>query len=343
MKRTIELALGPVLLCVAAAALGSVALFAVAVALGLIYVGAHVLVTRGAERLAVVRKLDRVEVVEGTAVTVLFDIEGLAGLPAEVELLGTDGSWHGLPMGRSSVRYVINQPGEHVIEPSPMRIRDDLGLITRHVTVGEAVSVLVLPEPARTAAPPREGAIARSPDPEPEGLRAYVPGTPVSRIHWKSAARGGDLQERSFTTAVDHLPLVVVDTAGATSRPALNWVARHASGTIVELVRGGGCRVLLPGDRTPTTVTDVLAQWPGVHRRLANLPVGSPLIAPGADLRGALVVAPAMAPAEALVPPGPLPPGITDVRAAEADAAAEARTAAGAQPSSAATGVGAAA
>lgn len=322
MRRTLELALGPVLLCVAAAALGSVALFAVAVALGLIYVGAHVLVTSGAERLVVVRKLDRAEVVEGSPVTVLFDIEGLAGLPAEVELLGTDGVWHPLPMGRSIVRYVINQPGEHRVEPSPMRIRDDLGLITRHVTVGEPETVLVLPEPARTAAPARIGAAAKSPDPEPEGLKPYVPGTPVSRIHWKSMARGGELQERSFTTSVDHLPLVVVDTSGAQSRPALDWVARTTSGVIIELVRGGGCRVLLPGDRAPTTVTNVLAQWPGVHRRLATLPIGRPQTPPGADFAGALVIAPAAAPAEALVPPGPLPPGITDVRAAEAAAAA---------------------
>lgn len=316
MRRTLELALGPILLCVAAAALGSVALFAVAVALGLIYLGAHLLVTRGAERLVVVRRLDRDEVVEGSPVTVLFDIEGLAGLPAEVELLGTDGVWHPLPMGRSTVRYVINQPGEHRIEPSPMRIRDDLGLITRHVTVGDPATVLVLPEPARTGAPARLGAAAKAPDPEPEGLKPYVPGTPVSRIHWKSMARGGELQERSFTTSVDHLPLVVVDTKGAASRPALDWVARTASGVVVELVRGGGCRVLLPGDRSPTTVTDVLAQWPGVHRRLATLSVGSPNAPSSSDLAGALLIAPAAAPADALVPPGPLPPGITDLRAA---------------------------
>lgn len=326
MRRTVELALGPVLLCVAAAALGSIALFAVGVALGLIYIGAHVLVTRGAERLVVVRRLDRAEVVEGTPVTVLFDIEGLAGLPAEVELLGTDGVWHPLPMGRSTVRYVINQPGEHRIEPSPMRIRDDLGLITRHVTVGEPETVLVLPDPARTGVPDRTGAIAKSPDPEPEGLRPYVPGTPMSRIHWKSAARGGELQERHFTTSVDHLPLVVVDTSRAQSRPALDWAARTTSGVVVELIRGGGCRVLLPGDRTPTTVTDVLAQWPGVHRRLASLPIGAPLLPPGADLAGAVVIDPSAAPAEALVPPGPLPPGITDVRAAEAAQAAAAAT-----------------
>ncbi len=314
MRRTIELALGPVLLCAVAAALGSVALFAVAVGLALIYIGAHWVVTSGAERLVVVRRVDRTEVIEGNPVTVLFEIEGLAGIPAEVELLGTDGVWHPLPMGRSSVRYVINQPGEHVIEPSPMRVRDDLGLITRFVTVGEPAVVLVLPEPARTGAPPRQGAASKAPDPEPEGLRPYVPGTPVSRIHWKSAARGGPLQERRFTQSVDYLPLVVVDTAGAQTAPALDWAARTAAGYVVELMHGGGCRVMLPGDRTPFTVTDALAQWPVVHRRLAGLGVGSPSPTPGTDLRGAVVVHASQAPAEALIPPGPLPPGIIATR-----------------------------
>ncbi|MBJ7471790.1 MAG: DUF58 domain-containing protein [Solirubrobacteraceae bacterium] len=316
MRRTIELALGPVLLCAAAAALGSVALFAVAVGLGLLYAGAQMVVTRGAERLVVVRKIDRVEVVEGNPITVLFEIEGLAGLPAEVELMGTDGVWHGLPMGRSSVRYVINQPGEHLLEPSPMRVRDDLGLITRFVVVGEPETVLVLPEPTRMVSPPRQGSAARTPDPEPEGLRTYVPGTPVSRIHWKSAARGGELQERSFTTSVDQLPLVVVDTAAAAGPPALDWTARVAAGYVVELVRDGGCRVLLPGDRTPITLTDAHAQWPALHRRLAELRVGSPAPFPGTDLQGALVVSAAQAPPEALVAPGPLPPGITATRGA---------------------------
>ncbi len=314
MKRALELALGPFLLCLVAAALGSVALFAVGVGLALIYLGAQMAVTKGAERLVVVRKLDRVEVVEGSPVTVLFEIEGLAGFPAEVELLGTDGVWHPLPMGRSTVRYVINQPGEHVVEPSPMRVRDDLGLITRFVLVGERQSVLVLPEPARVGAPPRQGAAARIPDPEPEGLRPYVPGTPVSRIHWKSAARGGALQERQFTQSVDHLPLVVVDTSGVAPGPALDWTARTAAGSIVELMRGGGCRVLLPGDPVPVTVTDALAQWPGVHRRLAELGIGAPQIRPGSDLRGALIIHAKQAPADALVPPGPLPPGITAAR-----------------------------
>ena len=317
MKRATELALGPVLLCLVAALLGSVGLFAVGVGLALIYIGAHMAVTKGAERLVVVRKIDRAEVIEGNPVTVLFEIEGLAGFPAEVELLGINGEWHPLPMGRSSVRYVINQPGEHRIEPSPMRVRDDLGLITRFIVVGEVESVLVLPEPARTGAPQRQGAVSRTPDPEPEGLRPYVPGTPVSRIHWKSAARGGPLQERQFTQSVDYLPLVVVDTAGAQSGPALDWTARYAAGCIVELMRSGGCRVLLPGDRNPITVTDALAQWPAVHRRLAELAIGSPIPAPGTDFRGALVVRPDQAPPIALVPPGPLPPGVTAARDAE--------------------------
>ena len=106
-------------------------------------------------------------------------------------------------------------------------------------------------------------------DPEPDGLRPYTPGTPINRVHWAGAARGGELQERHFATGRDQLPLVVVDTQGADAA-AVAWVARSAAGLVLALARAGGCRVLLPGDRVVTTIDDVGA-WPPIHRRLAAL------------------------------------------------------------------------
>ena len=67
---------------------------------------------------------------------------------------------------------------------------------------------------------------------------------------------------------------------------------------MLALARSGGCRVLLPGDRVPTTLEDV-GGWPAMHRRLATLepggraaPVSDPLVVRVADAevaeRGAL-------------------------------------------------------
>ncbi|MDO9354991.1 MAG: DUF58 domain-containing protein, partial [Solirubrobacteraceae bacterium] len=142
----------------------------------------------------------------------------------------------------------------------------------------------------------------------------YVRGTPMSRIHWKSAARGGELQERAFAPARDHLPLVMVDTTGAPSASAVDWAARTAAGQVLSLAQGGGCRLLLPGDRTPVVLMDPVAHWPAVHRRLADLGQGAPAARISArDLHDAVRVNAAMAPPEAVVPRRPLPPGVVAV------------------------------
>jgi hypothetical protein len=79
--------------------------------------------------------------------------------------------------------------------------------------------------------------------------------------------------------------LVVVDTAGTRDSHAVDWAARTAAGHILALTRSGGCRVLLPGDATETTVTALEAGWRALHRRLAMLdawvPGTPPQLAPG--------------------------------------------------------------
>lgn len=310
MRRPLELALGPVLLALVAAGLGSLALFAIAVGLALVYVGAHLAVTKAQERLVVHRSVDRQEIVEGTPLTLRFELGGLSRLPAGVEIFCRCGDWHALAMGENTVTWTIDHPGLHRIDPSPLRIRDDLGLFTRVLTVGEPTEILVLPVPAAVPRPVRKSATGASQDPEPDGLREYVRGTPINRIHWKSAARGGPLQERTFVPARDELPLVIVDTTGATGVEQVDWAARAAAGHVLALARRGGCRVLLPGDRTPTTLMDPVSQWPAVHRRLAALERGGPAAVNDAETRGAVQVRARTAPDHEVVPRGPLPPGV---------------------------------
>jgi len=220
----------------------------------------------------VTRTLDRHEVLEGRPIAMHFSVRGLRGLPVQLQALDADGRWRTLDddaRRSGTIECVIDRPGAHMLGPAPLRLLDDLGLFARATAGGAPESVLVLPEPL----PPqhlRRGGAEVNGDPEPDGLRPYVPGTPMSRVHWPSAARGGGLQERHFVSGRDQLPLVVVDTSTAT---VVDAIARQAAGIVLALARTGGCRVLLPGDRLPTTLDD-LGGWPAMHRRLATLEPG---------------------------------------------------------------------
>jgi uncharacterized protein (DUF58 family) len=300
------LALGPALLAVAAAALGSLSLFALALGLTAVYAGSLFALGLAARRLVVTRTIDRREVQEGQPITLHFEVHGLRGLPVSAEVLGADGAWHPLAGAGGRVTWTIERPGAHVLEASPLRLRDDLGLFSRPARGGAPEALLVLPKPA----PPerlRRGGAEVSGDPEPDGLRPYTPGTPMSRVHWASAARGGDLQERHFATGRDQLPLVVVDATGADG-DELDWAARSAAGLVLALSRSGGCRVLLPGDRVPTVVADPSA-WPAMHRRLASLEAGAAATSAPPHARGVLHVRATSAP-DSIEERGALPPGV---------------------------------
>jgi uncharacterized protein (DUF58 family) len=298
----------PVVVGVIAAGLGSLPLFALALGLLVVLVGCAVVVRTAARRLRVLRTLDRHETVEGHPLAVSYAVSGVGGLPVQVEVEDGTGAWRALPAGGGEVPLVVDRPGGHVLEPSRVRVRDDLGVFTRRTRAGRPEALLVLPAPAPAAPSGRHRGHDPVGDPEPDGLRAYVPGTPMSRIHWSSVARGGDLQERAFVTTRDRLPLVVVDTAGAAGDGAVDWAARAAAGQVQVLARAGGCRVLLPGDRTPTTVADA-AGWPAVHRRLADLDRDvATRVPPGED--DALRISASAAPPEATGDRAPLPRGL---------------------------------
>lgn len=310
MRRALELAVGPALLVILSIALGSLTVFAVAVGLMIIYAGAHWATGAAATRAVLERRVLHHEVIEGGTVAFELHLAGTEGLPMTVEYLDQDGQWVVLQPGRTVVHWVMPEPGRYTVGPTALRIRDDLGLVTRTRAIGAAESLLVLPEPAEVPRYRRRLGADLAQDPEPEGLRPYVHGTPMNRIHWKRAARGGPLAERTFTTARDHLPLVVVDTAGARSLAAMDWAAREAAGHLLELARTGGCRVLLPGDRTPSTLLDPLAGWAALHRRLATLSHGSPRLPGGLMPNEAVQVRAALAPPLPAAT-APLPPGVT--------------------------------
>jgi uncharacterized protein (DUF58 family) len=104
---------------------------------------------------------------------------------------------------------------------------------------------------------------------ELDALRPYRPGTPASRIHWPTVARRGEMIERRLIADVDLRPLVVLDPRRPPSEEALDMAVRAAASLTVHLARGGGCALLLPGDRRPSDVDPELRSWPPLHARLA--------------------------------------------------------------------------
>jgi uncharacterized protein (DUF58 family) len=315
MKRAGGLLLGAVALAAAAGALASLALFALAVGLILIILAAGVSVALAARRLVVTRSVLQREVGEDQPVGVCFQLRGPGLLPLPVHLeaqVDIDG-WVLLGERGGRVALTVGRRGAWQLAPSRLRLRDGLGILEWSLVAGQPEPLLVLPAPdLRVPTPPSQD--ARAADPDLDGLQPYVPGTPVSRVHWPALARGAGLQQRRLVPPPVGLPLVVVDTADTSDPRALDWAARTAAGAILRSAGAGGCRVLLPGDQAATTVTDLTAAWRSVHRRLALLQPAGP--AAGRDPLGAgqardLHVRAADAPAEVLrTQPRPLPPGV---------------------------------
>jgi uncharacterized protein (DUF58 family) len=315
MKRAGGLLLATVALAVVAGALASLALFALAVGLLLVTLAAGVSVALVARRLVVTRSVLHREVGEDQPVVVCLQVRGPGRLPLPVQLeaqVDTD-RWVPLGEGGGLLPLLVGRRGAWRLEPSRLRLRDGLGIVDWPLVVGRPEPLLILPAPDPwVPIPPRPDAGAG--DPDLDGLEPYVPGTPISRVHWPALARGAGLQQRRLTAPAGGLPLVVVETADTGDPRAVDWAARTAAGAILRLVGTGGCRVQLPGDQVATTVTDLTAAWRGVHRRLALLQPAGPATGRGPLGPGevpVLQVRAAHAPAEVLgAQPRPLPPGV---------------------------------
>jgi hypothetical protein len=131
--------------------------------------------------------------------------------------------------------------------------------------------------------------------------------------------------ERQLRADGDTRPLVVVDPRAPASDDALDAAVRAAASLCVHLARDGGCALLLPGDRRPTSLESTLAGWPHLHVRLALLDAArGPNIAGLAARRGPVlyvVARPGVRPPAALLhAPGArrllVVPGAPDARRA---------------------------
>jgi uncharacterized protein (DUF58 family) len=176
--------------------------------------------------------------------------------------------------------------GRRRMAPARLVVHDPLGLRTKVVVSEEAPELLVLPrvEPVVVGGRGAGGASAltgledgasagrldaRAIELEVDGLRAYRPGAPASRIHWPTVARTGDLVERRLVAGADTAPLIVLDASRPANAHALDVAVRVAASLCWYLSQNGGCAILLPGERRAAEVEPERRGWPQVHARLA--------------------------------------------------------------------------
>jgi uncharacterized protein (DUF58 family) len=314
VRRPLGLLLLAAAMVAEAETVASLALFAAAVGLMLLVAFAGLTAALAARRLTVSRTVIEREVQEDDPVRLRFDVHGIEWLPVRVEAEDQAGAWVDVSPDGTFLEVRVGRRGAYRLLPSRLRVRDPLGIFEWPLRAGLPEPILILPTPdGRARLHPRHPATKA--DPEPDGLRAHTPGDSLARIHWPALARGAGLQVRRFASAPGGLPLVVVDTAGTRDSHAVDWAARTAAGHILALTRSGGCRVLLPGDATETTVSELEGGWRALHRRLAGLEA-SVLRAPSRVAPGtpAIRVSASAAPARPLraLPPV-LPLGVVPV------------------------------
>jgi uncharacterized protein (DUF58 family) len=197
--------------------------------------------------------------------------------------------------------------GWQLIDPVTLHVKDPLRLAAREVRASDVQRVLVLPriEPvlaagdaldgaqARTrmgaGAPRGDGVGKRTVPSEMDGLRAYRPGSPASRIHWPILARTGELVERRLVGGADASPVVVLDAEHPEDPEALDRAVRAAASLCRHLAPAAGCLLVLPGQRTPYRIDPGLRLWPRAHAHLAVIEAGGRPPVPRTGSRDAAV------------------------------------------------------
>ena len=193
--------------------------------------------------------------------------------------------------GRAQARLPIGVPsssrGLWSLDPVALWCTDPLRIVAWQVARTPVAHVVVVPRPYPPAGPARADPGSRpdhhaaSPSSatgggdEFAGLRPYVPGDRLTRLHWPAVARTGELLSRSFVEV--HRLLVVVDTRPgeievSVTHAAGLGVAALEAGTPVELRTAGGDELVVsPGPMGRSTLLRALALVAPVGSREGRL------------------------------------------------------------------------
>jgi uncharacterized protein (DUF58 family) len=179
-----------------------------------------------------------------------------------------------------NVEITFGRRGRRRLAPPALVLRDPFGLAQKVVRGDHEDEILVLPRTfpvtatggggETTQAHARVALIAAS-ETEIDGVRPFRDGSPASRIHWPSVARGHGMMERKLISEADSRPLVVLDPRVPASQDALDAAVRAAGSLALHFARRTGCALLLPGDRRAVVIEPDLLGWPQAHVRLALL------------------------------------------------------------------------
>src|SRR5215212_4627279 len=190
--------------------------------------------------------------------------------------------------GRRSTRVRVEirfgRRGRRRLAPPALVLRDPFGLAQQVVRGDHEDEILVLPRtfPVNVTATGGEAmpaharaALIAAAETEIDGLRPLREGSPASRIHWQSLARGAGLMERKLISEADSRPLVVLDPRAPSSPEALDAAVRAAASLTIHFARRQGAALLLPGDRRANVIETDLLAWPQAHVRLALVDDGT--------------------------------------------------------------------
>ncbi len=144
-------------------------------------------------------------------------------------------------------RWKLQRRGVHRLPPMQAGVRDPLGVFNRLEAKTEEHTITVLPQPLRLqhlgflgggqsapSAPQQAVAVAEALD--FHGIRAWQPGQPIRRVHWKSTARTGDLHIVEWEESFGSDLTVLLDARVATRDAAALDEALEAAITLTASV-----------------------------------------------------------------------------------------------------------
>ena len=207
--------------------------------------------------------------------------------------------------GRVQGAYRLPTTRRGVLELGPIRIDDvdAIGLARRSHTVDTRVRLIVHPPieplpPIRVLAgdDPLLGEELRQSlglsDEEFDGLREYIPGDDLRKIHWPSSARHGELQVRHFRPPRHGRLSIVIDTRPPSDTTiALDHTTSVAASIAAAVLAAGDATRIETTDGRTTEMATGSAQLDPMLEFLALLEGGSGSIHPSVPTSTGTVVA----------------------------------------------------
>jgi uncharacterized protein (DUF58 family) len=170
------------------------------------------------------------------------------------------------PMSATKVEYPVEleRRGAYKIEGLRVAAEDPLGIFSFSRTYPADAEILVYPVPQRIPDHAFSGserfgfrdmpvATTRGSGVDPDGVREYVPGDPLRRMHWKSTARTGRLNVIEFEESRSLNVTMVVDNhqgsdVGAGRQSTLEYLVLAAASLAQQAVQQGASIRLVWGD-----------------------------------------------------------------------------------------------